>query len=76
MLSCRKDDRMSLTLDKKVDYQCIACKRDRVFPGEGRIIDGSWTDDAKVAKHRGRWVCGVFCYMDLIKAEALRIDSK
>ena len=58
---------MSITLGNKTDYRCVACERKQLSPGEGRVIDGSWADDAKVKKYRGKWVCGYGCYRELIE---------
>jgi hypothetical protein len=51
--------------------KCIACKRKMVFPGEGRFIDRSWTDDSMILRAfprlLGKWVCSYMCYDKILR---------
>ncbi len=47
--------------------QCVVCGRYRMFEGEGRHIDGSWSKDAHVPnRYWGEWVCSYACYRELL----------
>jgi len=50
----------------KVKTKCVNCGRDAIFPTEGRRIDGSWTEDIKLAKYINKWICSFKCYTELL----------
>ena len=48
--------------------ECVVCGRKKLFPTEGRVIDGSWYDDEYIpTKYWGEWVCSYRCYEKLIE---------
>lgn len=48
--------------------ECIVCGRKKLFPTEGRVIDGSWYNDKYIPKsYWGEWVCSYRCYEKLIE---------
>lgn len=48
--------------------RCIVCKRKKIVPSEGRIIDGSWVYDKFISKRFWyKWICSFGCYRKLIK---------
>ena len=47
--------------------RCVYCKRERLFPTEGRTIDGSWVGDRYLCKYEGKWVCSYRCYYKLLE---------
>jgi len=56
--------------------KCIVCKREKIFDGEGRIIDGSWIDDGKIEKkYRLKWVCSFPCYRKLLETEKKEVKK-
>ena len=48
--------------------RCVYCKREKLFPTEGRIIDGSWMRDNYLSKYKGKWVCSYRCYQELLNS--------
>ena len=47
--------------------KCVVCGREKLFDGEGRIINGDWADDVFLKKYFGKWVCCYKCYSKLGK---------
>jgi len=46
---------------------CILCGREKMFEGEGRIIDGSWANDRNIPEEKWGWVCCYKCYEKILK---------
>jgi len=53
---------------KNKALRCRACGRRQVVAGEGRWIDGSWTQDHRIRTRRPVWVCCYRCYSRLLAA--------
>ena len=52
--------------------ECVVCNRRKVAKTEGRIIDGTWFDDAKLpSNYKGKWVCCNKCYETLVKTKTV-----
>jgi len=50
--------------------RCCVCRRAKMFPTEGRIIDGTWHTDVFVdPKYFGKWVCSWSCYCKLLPSK-------
>lgn len=50
------------------DVECVVCGRKKLFPTEGRVIDGSWYNDKYIStKYWGEWVCSYRCYEKLME---------
>jgi len=58
-----------------VKVRCVCCKREKMVPTEGRIIDGSWVEDKYLSKYRGRWVCSYGCYQKLLEKEVVKDEN-
>lgn len=57
-------------LRKKLNkIKCYSCGRSPIVPGEGRVADGSWTDDVNLPEEaKGKWFCCCGCYSrELVK---------
>jgi hypothetical protein len=52
----------------KIKNTCLICGRSRIGEWEGRVIDGSWVEDALIdKKYWGGWVCSYKCLERLMK---------
>ncbi len=51
---------------------CCVCGRGPVFYGEGRWIDGGWSDDERIEEFLGKWVCCYSCYRKLLQGEDIQ----
>lgn len=52
--------------------RCCTCGAWRPVEGPemGRVMDGSCEDDLDIrAEYRGRWVCGLRCFMEVPRLE-------
>ena len=47
------------------EYYCPICKNPKLFPTEGRKVDGSWPMDKNIP--RDSWVCSWRCYVLLLE---------
>jgi len=56
--------------------ECFSCKRKPIFPGEGRVADGSWPADANLPEEaRDKWFCCFKCY-DFVVRKHVRSDKE
>jgi len=53
--------------------KCYKCGRKPIFPGEGRIADGSWAADKDLPPDaKGKWFCSFDCYDKILREEEKR----
>ncbi len=49
--------------------ECAVCGEKLMFPGHGRWVDRSWTEDAYVRdEFQGKWICCFNCYRKTFRA--------